>query len=206
MHNETTKRNQIFGQIISSRRNSNYGLTPENILSSPIPVSPESDNLHEPGEPSTSYFSLLHTHRDILNAERNRLKKTAFEYEENRLTYLATLNDRIADIDNILVPPPPSDMLPRHSESNFLPITEPQKKDEWYECIKAASLAYQQEHGTPHSQGSLWRWLHESPPADFGIEAINISKKTTKLLMGTYPLDRESFRKRYLNYFPTDKG
>ena len=94
-------------------------------------------------------------------------------------------------------------ILPRSSIAS-LDIREPERKDDWFICIKDAAVAFRKEHDiSPNEEheGKIWNYLYENKVPGWTITI----KKVGVLDLSGKSMDRENFKKRYQKYFKTDQ-
>ena len=85
-------------------------------------------------------------------------------------------------------------------------MKQPQKKDDWFYCIKDTIINFQNIHKYTPTQAELWSSMITNSPAGYGVNILNSKKYGLALKLSESSLDRKAFNKRYLNYYPTKKG
>lgn len=83
----------------------------------------------------------------------------------------------------------------------LFPMKVPLRKDDWFNAIRDCVREFANEKGETPSNTKLWLRMIDTPPNDYGISSDG--KRLT--MSGVDPLDRETFNKRYKNYFPLIK-
>ncbi|TVO78447.1 hypothetical protein [Sedimenticola selenatireducens] len=82
-------------------------------------------------------------------------------------------------------------------------INEPGRKDDWYDCIKDHTLCFYNKYNKLPLKGQLWSFIFNSGMPDWSLV---IDKKKVQIELGGKSLDRETFKKRFKEYFPEDNG
>lgn len=86
----------------------------------------------------------------------------------------------------------------------LIKIIEPQRQDDWFNCIRDCVKEFEADHKRTPNEAQLWGRLISNPPTGYEVQSETIKKKPVLQLSGV-PMDRETFKKRYKVYYPTDK-
>ncbi len=81
-------------------------------------------------------------------------------------------------------------------------IKEPTRKNDWFDCIRDHALDFFNKHNKHPLESQLWSMMYSSSLPEW---SLLINEKNSQILLGGKALDRETFKKRYRDYFPADK-